>query len=466
MHEEPVPDPAASPFDHDERRAFAARLARDNGWSPAYAMRVVAEYERFLSLAMTVSHRVVPSDAVDQAWHLHLLHAKKYRAFCERTFGRPLDHAPSRGGDEHAGHVRDYERTLESYALRFGEPAPADIWPSSAERFDPRARWVRVNLAEHWLVRRPRAVRGLGVSAGLCAGAVGAALFVAMLASLWPRTERGWDGPQYLLFHVVLWALTLGAAVLVRATARRLPAEAGSPDLDPYEVAHLASGARGAVNGALLTLLARGSLSEQGPKGNLRSVGAAPAPAHPLEQSLYETIASNAGGLPASRLRARAEHYTGSIEAALRRRGLLSRANRWAFALALAAPLAGSARILSRVGRDEPIGFTVALTALGFVLALVAFQRSGVRTAFGDLTLNRLRERNARLRRQRPAAQLAADGTLPLALALFGMASVANLPSAQAIIASRVEGGAGCGLGGCGGGGGGGCGGCGGCGGG
>ena len=56
----------------DAALPFAARLARENGWSDAHAARVMEEYRRFCFLATTAGHEVTPSDAVDQAWHLHL----------------------------------------------------------------------------------------------------------------------------------------------------------------------------------------------------------------------------------------------------------------------------------------------------------------------------------------------------------------------------------------------------------
>ena len=68
-------------FQFDEGPAvfpFAARLARDNGWSAGFAARVVTEYRRFVFLAVAVGHPVSPSDQVDQVWHLHLLYTESY----------------------------------------------------------------------------------------------------------------------------------------------------------------------------------------------------------------------------------------------------------------------------------------------------------------------------------------------------------------------------------------------------
>src|SRR5438309_235996 len=67
----------------DTALSFAARLARENGWSASYAARVIDEYKCFCFLAVTGDQEVTPSDAVDQAWHLHLTYSRDYwERFC------------------------------------------------------------------------------------------------------------------------------------------------------------------------------------------------------------------------------------------------------------------------------------------------------------------------------------------------------------------------------------------------
>ena len=55
---------------------FAARLAREHGWSRTYADRVIEEYKRYVFLAATAGFTVCPSEDVDAAWHLHLTYTK------------------------------------------------------------------------------------------------------------------------------------------------------------------------------------------------------------------------------------------------------------------------------------------------------------------------------------------------------------------------------------------------------
>ena len=60
-----------------------ARLARENGWSRPYAERVVAEYKRYVFLAMTSDEPVCPSEDVDAAWPLHLTYTRSsWMRFC------------------------------------------------------------------------------------------------------------------------------------------------------------------------------------------------------------------------------------------------------------------------------------------------------------------------------------------------------------------------------------------------
>ena len=91
---------AAFEFDPvDAALPFSRRLARDNGWSDAFAQRAVEEYRRFVFLAMVAGHPVTPSDEVDQVWHLHLCYTRSYwEDLCGEVLPRPLHHGPTRGG--------------------------------------------------------------------------------------------------------------------------------------------------------------------------------------------------------------------------------------------------------------------------------------------------------------------------------------------------------------------------------
>jgi hypothetical protein len=149
--------------------SFVARLARENRWEAAHAERVIGEYKRFCYLAMTAGHEVTPSDAVDQAWHLHLTYSRDYwQIFCPAVLGRDLHHGPTRGGGtERERFYRQYAATLAAYEATFGEAPPADIWPSARKRFFVDPQGVRVNFCDGiFLSRRVALALGLFLVVG------------------------------------------------------------------------------------------------------------------------------------------------------------------------------------------------------------------------------------------------------------------------------------------------------------
>jgi hypothetical protein len=166
----------------DAAFSFEARLARENGWTNDHADRVMGEYRRFLFLAAVAGHPVTPSDAVDQAWHLHLTYSRDYwDRLCAEVLGKPLHHGPTAGGrQEQHRYFAQYADTLASYERWFGAAPPAAIWPSAHRRLivDPQA--VRVGLADNLVI--PKHALRLG---GLVA-----AVIAVMLAGLWLGIAR------------------------------------------------------------------------------------------------------------------------------------------------------------------------------------------------------------------------------------------------------------------------------------
>lgn len=122
---------------------FEEALARENGWSPAFAERVADEYCGFLYLAATAGFEVTPSQTVDRAWHLHLSWPHYRDILCDRIVGRPIEHRPGTGEPEdEARCLRQYEETLALYQRVFGKPAPADIWPRPLSLDEEEQEWV------------------------------------------------------------------------------------------------------------------------------------------------------------------------------------------------------------------------------------------------------------------------------------------------------------------------------------
>ena len=154
----------------DASLSFTARLARENRWTLAHAEQVIGEYRRFCYLAMTAGQEVTPSDAVDQAWHLHLTYSRDYwQTFSPQVLGADLHHGPTRGGTAERGRFyRQYADTLAAYEAAFGEVPPADIWPPAHRRFSVDPQGVRVNFFD--VIVLPRRV---ALALGLILLAVG-----------------------------------------------------------------------------------------------------------------------------------------------------------------------------------------------------------------------------------------------------------------------------------------------------
>ena len=157
---------AAEPIDlPGAALSFTDRLARENGWTRAFAERAVAEYRRFAYLAMRAGHEVTPSDAVDQVWHLHLAHTRHYWGPWREALGAPLHHGPTEGGAAEAARFRTaYEATLESYFQAFGEEPPEDVWPDPGQRFREAPRMRRVDTGRVLMLPRRWIWRALWVA--------------------------------------------------------------------------------------------------------------------------------------------------------------------------------------------------------------------------------------------------------------------------------------------------------------
>jgi uncharacterized protein (TIGR04222 family) len=434
---------------------LSRRLARENGWSERYALRVLREYRRFVLLAVTREHVVTPSAHVDQAWHLHLLHTARYRRFCSEVLGRVLDHHPSDGSaGDRARLALAYERTLASYAAQFGAPAPSDIWPRAQPK--PRLwRWLRTTAS-----KQRHALLVASALLALGCGDIGLAQSVS--------------GPDFLRGFFWLWLAALAAAYLARRV-ERAGAGGAPPELEPYALAQLAGGSRVAVDSAVTSLLEQRALQFDGESGKLQVEGGLPEHAPPAERAVYEQVQST-GTLGVDQLHQLAPELTRPLSEQLLAQGLMTAGgSRLPLALALLAPLWGCVRMLSRVGTDKPIGLLLVWSAVATLIAFIAFRPRPQRTPLGDATLAAARLCHEPLRSGAPVTDLAMAGTLPIALGLFGFGAAAfpeesawgkwlgrRAPSTDS---SSTDAGGGCSGGdGCGGGGdcGGGCGGCGG----
>jgi hypothetical protein len=96
----------------------------ETGLSFNDADRDVALYRCFLKLcALYPGATLVPSRPLDHVWHTHMLDTAKYRADCDRVFGRFMDHFPYaglRGAEDRRAWREDFTRTRRLFKEHFG----------------------------------------------------------------------------------------------------------------------------------------------------------------------------------------------------------------------------------------------------------------------------------------------------------------------------------------------------------
>jgi hypothetical protein len=96
--------------------------------SLADADQLVTAYRCFLKLcAWYPEESIVPSKAIDEVWHAHILDTGKYAADCEIVFGHFAHHFPYfglRGSDDETAWHAAYDRTRELFRQHFGTDLP------------------------------------------------------------------------------------------------------------------------------------------------------------------------------------------------------------------------------------------------------------------------------------------------------------------------------------------------------
>lgn len=457
---------------------FTHRLARENGWSHAFAHRVVGEYKRFVFLAMTAGHPVTPSDEVDQAWHLHLTYTRSYwQELCGEVLRSPLHHGPTRGGPaEGQRFERQYADTLASYRRLFGAEPPRDVWPPASVRFGEAPDFVRVNTQRVWVVpkwwrtadRRPLALAGawLLVAPPLAAGAA------------WNPLD--YDGPTFLTFYAAAAAIGVVGALVCRTVLRVAPRGGESTWSGDHEaIGALRSGWTGALHTALASLLGtetlRSSRERRWRKGH-ECRFTSQRPSHPHNSELQRALIDKAagGGANLATLAFAGEPIAKRIEEDLAEAGLLETSETWrpvrvACGSIFAALLTvGVAKLVVGLTRDKPVGFLIGALLVTGIVALVFCDRPR-RTPAGERRFKALlREASDLKARAKKKDTSLPPADLALAVGLFGVPACASLylddlrAAAQSTSGDAGGGGSADDGGGCGGGGCGGCGGCGG----
>lgn len=480
-------------FDSPLMGRFTQRLAKENGWSVTYTLRVINEYRRYLFLTASAGHVVCPSEDVDQAWHLHLVYTQSYwNDLCANILGYPLHHHPSAGGSsEFERHQAMYAETLAAYERLFGETPPGDIWPDVKTRFACGDHNRRINLATHWVlpkiswstlkthwptVRRPHV-------AGSCA------ILFPIGAAVWNPLD--WTGVEFILLYVLLFILAVIAAVVVRTVLRQPEGDVDESGLSVYEVACLKNGSSSVPFVVLASMLKAGTLVWiPGPQSTgkwfstkpERRLKSGPHPlaidAHQLERAFYEK-ANFSDGVLIHELRELAVAHANQLIKNLKRRHLVVsdetslRIRRIGLLIFLSLLAFGVVKLGVGIWREKPIGF-LAVSCIVVAAASFAANTRPFQTSAAQMILKEMQSRQGRLKTRQAAPLTPAQAAL--GIVLFGSSAIeaAELSELQHAWKDSISrhanaaSGSGCGGttsgGGCGGGGcgGGGCGGCGG----
>ena len=195
---------AAFPLDDpNSLYSFSKKLTAEQHWTEDFCLRTVAEYKKFLYLALAEPDGASPSPIVDEAWHLHITYTEGYANFCRAIAGRFLHHHPSKGGaGEKERHEKWYARTLNNYVKHFGYAPPRDIWEvPSGFQFDQKA---ATNMAETAFKTATLSSESTFVIYGFCL-----ALFVLCV------TTNPYISGSFFLFTYMSVALTVLIGVAI-----------------------------------------------------------------------------------------------------------------------------------------------------------------------------------------------------------------------------------------------------------
>lgn len=396
---------------------FAARLAREHGWSRHYADRVVREYKRYVFLAKRSGTPVCPSEDVDAAWHLHLTYTRSYwKRFCGDVLGVPLHHDPTRGGaSESAKHLKMYHDTLAAYREAFGEEPPANIWPPATQRFGTDTRQRMVNTSRNWIVPKQPAKRVAQVAAAFLAAAV---VLPGCEGGLNPFELKGTDF-FYFLAPAMLLAVGLGRVIrsAMQGPGPR-PDDAGE-DLTWEDAAYLAGGYPRLTTAAISRLAEDGVVKVVDDRLEL-----GPNPASGRTE-VEEVVIHR---LPIKRTDLRA--LQDSIANRFSRRvieledagHLLPKPRQFGVVMAALSPLLavelffGLPRLLMGLANGKPAGFLIAFLAIGGIAGAILIAAGPKhRTRRGTHSI-------AELRRRKQTSKTDAG----MAVALFGTAILAG----------------------------------------
>jgi uncharacterized protein (TIGR04222 family) len=402
------------------RFSFSQRLAKENGWSLAYAQQAIAEYKKFAFLAVAAGHPVTPSEAVDQVWHLHLTYTRSYwQEFCPKVLQTPLHHNPTQGGaSERVMFIEQYSKTLDSYQQFFGHTPPREIWSTPSDRFGRDLQHVRVNTQQTWLLPKPslRQLPKVDVlklhffrvtlpkvtlphpALLLLLVGVVSALTGCQSADT-TLNPLDFAGPEFLTFYFLLSVVFVFLASRLR-NYLRLPGgnliRQRPVSLDVYETAYLADGKNRVVDTAIASLVQTQSVVVESAQRSFTLQKPLTEISHPVERAVAEAIANN-GRIDV--VRQGSFQAINAIFGRLQQLELLitpqrSMTARIVPALLFVALLGlGIAKILVGISRGKPVGYLVMMCVVVAIVGICFLLIPIHRSRYGDRVLKDLRTR-------------------------------------------------------------------------
>jgi uncharacterized protein (TIGR04222 family) len=415
----PIDGPDAPPL------RFAARLAREHGWTAVHADRVVREYKRFVFLAATAGRPMCPSEDVDAAWHLHLTYTRSYwQRLCGEVLGRPLHHEPTRGGPAEADkHVAMYADTFAAYRDAFGEDPPADVWPTAGSRFGDDAKQRVVNTARNWVVPKAWARRAV---AGVAAAALAVIFGTGCAGGMNPFDLVGKDFLGFLIPMMVAAMIVGRVAGSQMKTPGPHPTD-GDLALMWEQAAYLAGGFPRLTTAAIARLAGRKLAKVPADRTRLERGDEAPRDLTPVEQAVYDL-------LPVRNTAAELKPVQKAVEAAFRDEAVRLDADGFTIPLGrqmgiwfvsllpLIVVVVGLAvpRLLLGLGAGKPVAFLVGTILVGGVVGLFVASAASYRLSRrGESALGGLQKKHA-------ALKTGAAGDAGMAVGLFGPAVLAG----------------------------------------
>ena len=110
--------------------------AGKKAFTPNEATLAEAWYRRFLTLiAKHPSRNLVPTQLIDEVWHLHILHTEQYADDCAKIFGHFVHHNPtiSATPEEQAELARCFAATDALFVAEFGESCRKTVLGGAAQ---------------------------------------------------------------------------------------------------------------------------------------------------------------------------------------------------------------------------------------------------------------------------------------------------------------------------------------------